>query len=97
MSPSVRHVPKFLIERELPGAGKLTPQELHGISKKSNDTLTMLGPSIRWLHSYVAGDKIYCVYVAPNEDLVREHARKGGFPANKIVPVSAVIDPASGE
>jgi hypothetical protein len=57
----------------------------------------MLGPSIRWLHSYVAGDKIYCVYVAPNEDLVREHARKGGFPANKIVPVSAVIDPASGE
>ncbi|HEX2021129.1 MAG TPA: DUF4242 domain-containing protein [Candidatus Thermoplasmatota archaeon] len=90
-------MPKYLIERELPGAGKLTPNELHAISKKSNDTLTGLGPSIRWLHSYVAGDKIYCVYVAPNEDLVREHARKGGFPANRIVPVSAVIDPATGE
>ena len=90
-------MPKYLIERELPGAGKLTPNELHAISRKSNDTLTSLGPSIRWLHSYVAGDKIYCVYVAPNEDLVREHARKGGFPANRIVPVSAVIDPATGE
>ena len=90
-------MPKYLIERDLPGAGKLTSQELRGISKKSNDTLTMLGPSIRWLHSYVAGDKIYCVYVAPNEDLVREHARKGGFPANLIVPVSSVIDPSSGE
>ena len=90
-------MPKYLIERDLPGAGKLTSTDLRNISKRSNDTLTMLGPSIRWLHSYVAGDKIYCVYVAPNEDLVREHARKGGFPANLIVPVSATIDPASGE
>ena len=93
----MQHMPKYLIERELPGAGKLTPSELHGISRKSNDTLMGLGPQIRWLHSYVAGDKIYCVYVAPNEDLVREHARKGGFPANLIVPVSAVIDPVTGE
>ena len=90
-------MPKFLIERELPGAGKLTSRELHGISKKSNDTLMGLGPSIRWLHSYVAGDKIYCVYVAPNEELVREHAKRGGFPANTVTRVATIIDPTTAE
>ena len=90
-------MPKFLIEREVPGASKLTAEELRGISAKSNGVLTQLGPEVRWLQSYVAGDKIYCVYVAPNEEMVKEHARCGGFPANRISRVSAVIDPSTGE
>ena len=90
-------MPKYIIERELPGAGKLTESERVAIAKKSNATLMSLGPSIRWLHSHFAGDKIYCVYVAPNADIVREHAQKGGFPANKIVPITATIDPSTGE
>jgi hypothetical protein len=90
-------MPKYVIERELPGAGKLTADELRDISAKSNKVLSNLGPEIRWLQSYVAEDKIYCVYVAPDEDILFEHARCGGFPANKVTVVSAVIDPSTGE
>ena len=90
-------MPKFVIERELPGAGKLTAEELHGISAKSNQVLTNLGPEIRWLQSFVTEDKIYCVYVAPDEDMIYEHARCGGFPANVVTKVSTVIDPSTGE
>ena len=77
-------MPKFVIERELPGAGKLSAAELQGISQKSCGVLRDLGPQIQWLHSYVTDDKIYCVYIAPNADVVREHATRGGFPANRI-------------
>ena len=90
-------MPKFMIERELPGAGQLSAEELHGISQQSNKVLAELGPDIRWLSSYVTDDKIYCVYVAPDEDIIQEHARCGGFPADKISKVSAVIDPSTGE
>jgi hypothetical protein len=90
-------MPKYVIERDLPGAGKLSADELHDISANSNKVLSSLGPEIRWLQSYVAEDKIYCVYVAPDEDLILEHARCGGFPANKVTVVSAVIDPSTGE
>jgi hypothetical protein len=90
-------MPKFVIERELPGAGKLSPAELKGISQKSCGVLTELGPRIQWLHSYVTGDKIYCVYIAPNAELVREHAKKGGFPANSVAEVKATIDPTTAE
>ena len=82
---------KFIIERELPGAGSLSPEELTGISQKSNQVISTFGPEIRWLQSYVTDDKIYCVYVAPDEDILQEHARCGGFPANRISVVSAVI------
>ena len=90
-------MPKFVIERDLPGAGKLSADELQGISEQSNKVLSSLGPDIRWLQSFVTEDKIYCVYVAPDEDMILEHARCGGFPANVVTPVSAVIDPSSGE
>jgi len=90
-------MPKYVIERELPGAGKLSPAELQGISQKSCNVLGKLGPQIQWLHSYVTDDKIYCVYIAPNEGMVREHARQGGFPANKISAVREVIDPTTAE
>jgi hypothetical protein len=90
-------MPKYVIERELPGAGKLSPQELQGISQKSCSVLGKLGPQIQWLQSFVTGDKIYCVYIAPNEEMVREHARQGGFPANRISEVNAVIDPTTAE
>ena len=90
-------MPKYVIERELPGAGKLTAQELHDISEKSNKVIGTLGPEIRWLQSYVTDDKIYCVYLAPDEDVLQEHARCGGFPANSISKVSAVIDPTTGD
>jgi len=90
-------MPKYVIERELPGAGKLTSEELKGISQKSNKVIADLGPDIRWLHSYVTDDMIYCVYVAPNEDILYEHARCGGFPATKISRVATVIDPSSGD
>ena len=86
-----------MIERGLPGAGDLTPTELHDISQKSNKVISDLGPEIRWLQSYVTDDKIYCVYVAPDEDILLEHARCGGFPANKISKVSTVIDPSTGD
>jgi hypothetical protein len=89
-------VPKFVIEREVPGAGKLTEAELHDISVRSLEALNSLGPKIQWLHSYVTDDKIYCVYIAPDEDTVREHARRGGFPANRVTAVRRLIDPTSG-
>ena len=91
------HMPKFVIERELPGAGKLTAEDLQGISEKSNKVIADLGPDIRWLTSYVTENKIYCVYVAPDEDILFEHARCGGFPADVVTRVSAVIDPSTGE
>ena len=90
-------MPKFLIEREIPGAGGMTQQQLQGISEKSCSVLRNLGPAIQWVHSYVAGDKIYCVYIAPNEQLVREHARQGGFPANRVSEIKSIIDPTTAE
>ena len=90
-------MPKYVIEREITGAGKLTPAELQGISQRSCSVLQNMGPQIQWLTSYVVDDKIYCVYIAPNEQMVREHARQGGFPANKISEVRSVIDPTTAE
>jgi hypothetical protein len=90
-------MPKYVIEREIPGAGKLSGQELQGISKKSCSVLSEMGPQIQWLHSYVTDDKIYCVYIAPDEASIRQHAEKGGFPANSIAKVSTVIDPTTAE
>ena len=90
-------MPKYVIERELPGAGNLSAEQLRGISQKSCGVLNELGPQIQWQHSYVAGDKIYCVYVAPNEELVREHAKLGGFPANSVTRVATIIDPTTAE
>ena len=90
-------MPKYVIERELPGAGKLSPQELQAISQKSCGVLSKMGPQIQWLQSYVTDDKIYCVYIAPNEAQVREHAEQGGFPANRISEVVSVIDPTTAE
>lgn len=90
-------MPKFVIERDLPGAGKLSQADLRGISQKSCDVLAGLGPKIQWLHSYVTDDRIYCVYQAENEALIREHAKQGGFPANRISRVRNVIEPATAE
>jgi Nickel responsive protein SCO4226-like len=90
-------MPKFLIEREIPGAGKLKPEELRGISQKSCSVLNKMGPQIQWVQSYVTGDKVYCVYIAPNAEAVREHARQGGFPANRISEITSVIDPTTAE
>ena len=90
-------MPKYVIEREIPGAGNLTPQELQGISRKSCSVLQNLGPQIQWVESYVTDDKVYCIYVAPNEEAVREHARQAGFPANKVSRVRSVIDPTTAE
>jgi hypothetical protein len=90
-------MPKFVIEREIPGAGQLTPEQLRGISQTSCGVLSNLGPQIQWLHSYVTDDKIYCVYIAPNEEMVREHAQQGGFPANSVSRVTTVIDPTTAE
>ncbi len=90
-------MPKYLIEREIPGAGKLTPLELKGISQTSCGVLSKMGPQIQWLQSYVTGDKVYCVYIAPNEEMVREHAKQGGFPANRVSQVTGIIDPTTAE
>ena len=90
-------MPKYLIERDIPGAGSLSQQQLQGVSEKSCSVLRNLGPQIQWVHSYVTGDKIYCVYIAPNEQIVREHARLGGFPANLISEIKSVIDPTTAE
>jgi hypothetical protein len=90
-------MPKYVIEREIPGAGKLSAADLQGISAKSCSVLSNLGPAIQWVESYVTDDKIYCVYIAPNEDMVREHAKQGGFPANKISQIRKVIDPTTAE
>ncbi len=90
-------MPKYIIEREIPGAGKLSSSDLQSISQKSCNVLNELGPAIQWVESYVVDDKVYCVYNAPSEDLIKEHARKGGFPANKISQVRAIIDPTTSE
>ena len=90
-------MPKYVIEREISGAGKLSSEELQGISQKSCGVLNQLGPQIQWVQSYVTDDKIFCVYIAPNEEMVREHARQGGFPANRISEVKSVIDPTTAE
>ena len=90
-------MPKYLIEREIPGASKLSAEELQGISQKSCGVLRDMGPRIQWVQSYVTDDKIYCVYIAPNEDAVREHASQGGFPANRVSRISSMIDPTTAE
>jgi hypothetical protein len=90
-------MPKFLIEREIPGAGSLSEQELQSISQTSCGVLQKMGPQIQWLQSYVTGDKVYCVYIAPNEAMVREHASQGGFPANRVSEIKSVIDPTTAE
>ena len=88
-------MPKYVIEREIPGAGQLTKEQLSGIANKSCDVLKQLGTNIQWVHSYVTGDKVYCVYIAPNEDLIQEHAQRGEFPANRISEVTSIIDPTT--
>lgn len=90
-------MPKFVIERDIPGAGGLTPEQLRSISQTSCGVLNKLGPAIQWVESYVTPDKVYCVYVAPNKQLIEEHARQGGFPANRISEVKAVINPTTAE
>ncbi len=90
-------MPKYVIEREIPEAGKLSAEKLQGISQKSCGVLQEMGPQIQWVQSYVTDEKIYCVYIAPNEEMVREHAQKGGFPANRISEVKSVIDPTTAE
>ncbi len=90
-------MPKYIIEREIPGAGKFSAEQLQGISQTSCGVLSKMGPQIQWVQSYVTGDKIYCVYIAPNEEMVREHAKQGGFPANSVSAVAAMIDPTTAE
>lgn len=90
-------MPKYVIERDIPGAGKLSPQEIQAISQKSCSVLRNMGPQIQWVQSYVTPDKIYCVYIAPNEEMVREHAKQGGFPANRVSEVKMMIDPTTAE
>jgi hypothetical protein len=90
-------MPKYVIEREIPGAGNLSEEQLHGISQKSCSVLEKLGPQIQWVQSFVTGDKVYCVYIAPNEQIIREHAKQGGFPANRISKVMETIDPTTAE
>lgn len=90
-------MPKYVIEREIPGAGNFTPEQLKAISQTSCGVLSKMGPEIQWVHSYVTTDKIYCVYNAPNEEMVREHAKQGGFPANSVSKVSQIIDPVTAE
>lgn len=90
-------MPQYLIERNIPGAGALSPADLKAISEKSCSVLNELGPQIQWVHSYVTGDQIYCVYRAPNEEMVREHARLGGFPANRVSEIKTIIDPSTAE
>ncbi len=91
------NVNMYVIEREIPGAGNLTAEELKGISQTSCGVLQEMGSEIQWLHSYVTGDKIYCVYTAPNEEMIREHARQGGFPANSVAKVATIIDPGTAD
>ena len=90
-------MPKYVIEREIPGAGSMSPQELQAVSQKSCSVLQNLGPQIQWLQSYVTPDKIYCVYIAPNEEMIREHASQGGFPANRVSEIKTMIDPTTAE
>jgi Nickel responsive protein SCO4226-like len=90
-------MPRYVIERNIPGAGSMPADDLRAISQKSCSVLDSLGPEIQWDHSYVTGDKVYCVYIAPNEQLIREHAEKGGFPVDRISEVKAIIDPVTAE
>ena len=90
-------MPKYVIEREIPGAGQLTSEQLKAISQTSCGVLNKMGPQIQWVNSYVTADKIYCIYNAPNPEMIREHAQKGGFPANSVSQVSAIIDPTYAE
>jgi len=90
-------MPKFIIERKIPGAGNLSSENLKSISQKSREALCKLGTDIQWIHSYVAGDKIYCIYLAPDEELIREHARLGGFPADSITRIANIIEPSTSE
>lgn len=90
-------MPKFVIEREIPGAGSLTAEQIQGVSEKSCSVLRNLGPQIQWVQSFVTDNKIYCVYIAPNEEMVREHAKQGGFPANSVAQVRRIIDPTTAE
>jgi hypothetical protein len=90
-------MPKYIIERQIPEAGKLSAEQLKAISQKSREVLCALGSDIQWVHSYVAGDKIYCIYIAPSEELIMEHAKRGGFPANRITKISAIIEPMTAE
>ncbi len=90
-------MPKFVIEREIPGAGSMSTQQLQAVSEKSCSVLRNLGPQIQWLQSYVTDNKIYCIYIAPNEEMVREHAKLGGFPANSVAEVRRIIDPTTAE
>lgn len=90
-------MPKYVIERKIPNAGDLSSDELQGISQKSCDVLRELGPAIQWVQSYVTGDKIYCVYIAPDAETIREHARRGGFPADSVAQVRTIIDPTTAE
>lgn len=90
-------MPKYLIEREIPGAGSLTQEQLQGVAQTSCNVLREMGPQIQWIESYVTGDKVYCVYISPNEEMIREHAQKGGFPANRISEIKSVIDPTTSE
>jgi len=90
-------MPKYVIEREIAGAGNLSPEDLQGISQKSCSVLQNLGPQIQWVQSYVTGDKVYCIYIAPSEDMIRAHAQQGGFPANRISEIKTVIDPTTAE
>lgn len=90
-------MPKYIIEREIPGAGNLSADKLKAIAQKSREVLCQLGTDIQWIHSYVAGNKIYCIYLAPNEELIREHAKRGGFPANSITEVTNIIEPLTAE
>ena len=90
-------MPKYIIERDIPNAGALTAEQLQGISQKSCSVLHAMGPTIQWLQSYVTGDKVYCVYIAPDEGSIKEHAEKGGFPANRISEVKTIIDPTTAE
>lgn len=90
-------MPKYVIERDIPGAGDMSQEQLRSVSQTSCGVLNKLGPSIQWVQSYVTGDKVYCVYIAPNEDLIREHAAQGGFPANRISEIRKVIDPTTAE
>jgi hypothetical protein len=90
-------MPKYVIERDIPGTGKMSAEQLKAISQTSCGVLSKMGPQIQWVHSYVTGDKIYCIYNAPNEEMVREHAAKGGFPANAVNLVTSIIDPVTAE
>jgi hypothetical protein len=92
-----RNMPRYVIERDIPGVGGWSPAELTAVSRKSCEVLRAMGPRIQWLHSYVTGDKIYCLYIAPDEATLREHARQGGFPADRIAEVKSIIDPTTAE